>query len=95
VAKNDRKVKTIGILTAGGDCPGLNAAIRGVAKSGDRRLRNGGHSESWNGFAGLVENRVVPINDRVMSGLLTSAGRSWGRAARNPTRCGPDGNPRT
>lgn len=48
---------TIGILTAGGDCPGLNAVIRGVAKAamhhGIRVL--GIHD----GFRGLVENRTV------------------------------------
>ena len=68
MGKNGGKVKTLGILTSGGDCPGLNAAIRGVAKAaiGNYGIEVIGILD---GFAGLVENRVVPIDDRVMSGL--------------------------
>ena len=53
-----RKKGTIGILTAGGDCPGLNAVIRGVAKAAMHHgMRVVGVQD---GFRGLVENRLVP-----------------------------------
>ena len=45
----------VGILTAGGDCPGLNATIRGAAKALYQRLGNGVEIVGFrNGFAGLI-----------------------------------------
>ena len=57
------KAKCIGILTSGGDCPGLNAAIRGVAKAA-RGAYGIGVIGILDGFTGLVENRVIHIDER-------------------------------
>ena len=62
----------IGVLTAGGDCPGLNAAIRAVARSamqrGDEAI---GHRR---GYAGLAEGDYVPLDMRAVSGILHLGG---------------------
>lgn len=73
---------TIGVLTAGGDCPGLNAVIRGVAKAA---MHYG-----WkvigiqDGFRGLVENRVIPIENIHVSGILTQGGTFLGSSRDKP-----------
>ena len=66
-------IKRIGILTGGGDCPGLNAAIRGIGKSAI-------FQHGWevigirDGYKGLVENRVTPLGIDELSGILTLGG---------------------
>ena len=66
------KIRAIGILTAGGDCPGLNAVIRAVTKSLlPEGVRVFGFLE---GFRGLVENRYIELDDYQTSGLLTTGG---------------------
>jgi 6-phosphofructokinase 1 len=76
-------VKHIGILTSGGDCPGLNAAIRGVAKSA---ISTYGMKVTGilDGFNGLVENRVTPLTDRELVGLLTLGGTILGTSRNKP-----------
>ena len=65
-------LKRIGILTAGGDCPGLNAVIRGITKSLDSEgIEVYGFLD---GFKGLIENRYVLLHDQDASGLLTQGG---------------------
>ena len=61
-----KRVKRIGILTAGGDCPGLNAAIRAVGKAALRRDIEvvGIHD----GFLGLIESRTVPLDRDALAG---------------------------
>lgn len=77
-----RKARCIGILTSGGDCPGLNAAIRGVAKAA---LHNGIRVVGiLDGFRGLVENRVIHIEDRTVSGILTLGGTLFGTSREKP-----------
>lgn len=73
------RTKCIGILTAGGDCPGLNAAIRGIAKAAiqDYGIRVVGILD---GFRGLVENRTRPLDARDVSGVLTLGGTILGTA---------------
>jgi len=87
-------VKAIGILTSGGDCPGLNAAIRGVAKA----ARSAYGMEVFgflDGFTGLVENRFIPLGDHELSGLLTIGGTILGTSRNRPQRMpGPDGTVR-
>jgi 6-phosphofructokinase 1 len=74
--------KAIGILTAGGDCPGLNAAIRGVGKAARRfDIQVIGFRD---GFRGLVENRVVRLDDRQLSGILTLGGTILGTSRDKP-----------
>lgn len=86
------KAKTIGILTAGGDCPGLNAAIRGVAKTatGTYGIEVLGILD---GFNGLVENRIIPLTDRELIGLLTLGGTILGTSRNKPHKMPrPDGS---
>lgn len=86
----------IGILTAGGDCPGLNAVIRSVAKEAIiKGLRVTGIED---GFLGLIENRCRPLSRRDVSGILTAGGTILGSSNRsNPSRfavgANPDGTP--
>ncbi len=67
-----RSAKVVGVLTSGGDCPGLNAVIRALTKSlapeGVKILR------FLEGFTGLVEKRYVVLEDDKTSGLLTQGG---------------------
>lgn len=73
---------TIGILTAGGDCPGLNAVIRGVAKAAMHHgIRVIGIHD---GFRGLVENRYSPLDNRLVSGILTQGGTFLGSSRDKP-----------
>jgi len=69
----ESKTRRIGILTAGGDCPGLNAAIRAVAKAarGEYGIEILG---IYDGFAGLIENRWRVLDWDDLSGLLTLGG---------------------
>lgn len=63
----------IGILTSGGDCPGLNAIIRGVCKPAIQYYG----MEVWgiqSGFRGLVDDDVIPLEENALSGLLNSTG---------------------
>jgi 6-phosphofructokinase len=74
--KNGNSTRSIGILTAGGDCPGLNAAIRAVAKSA---MHHGIQAIGFlDGFRGLVENRYITLDDRTVSGILTLGGTILG-----------------
>ncbi len=70
------KVKRIGILTGGGDCPGLNAVIRGVTKP----AQDNGMSVLGiiDGFEGLVEGRARELKDDDVSGILARGGTILG-----------------
>lgn len=69
--------QTIGILTAGGDSPGLNAAIRAVGKAAERA--HGMHVIGFrDGFAGLMQNRAVRLDGDSLSGILTKGGTILG-----------------
>jgi len=75
----------IGILTSGGDCPGLNAAIRAVVKASqegyDMRVIG-----FVNGFRGLVQDQSVELDDKVVSGILTDGGTILGTSRDKPHR---------
>lgn len=75
----------IGILTAGGDCPGLNAAIRGVAKTAliEHKMQVIGISS---GFLGLIENECFEIQESHLSGILTEGGTILGTSREKPFR---------
>lgn len=77
--------KHIGILTAGGDSPGLNAAIRGVGKAstGYYGMNVIGFRD---GFRGLMENRTVRLDSSVLSGILTIGGTILGTSRDKPHR---------
>jgi 6-phosphofructokinase 1 len=70
-------IRRIGILTGGGDCPGLNAVIRAVVKSAIRRhkLEIVGIED---GFEGLIENRMHPLDWEAASDILTLGGTILG-----------------
>jgi len=77
--------KHIGILTAGGDSPGLNAAIRGVGKAAQ------GHYDMQmigflDGFKGLVDNRSIRMEGEILSDILTRGGTILGTSRDKPHR---------
>lgn len=80
-----KKIKRIGILTAGGDSPGLNAAIRGVGKAalGCYGMELIGFRD---GFRGLVENRRLNLDRSALSGILTIGGTILGTSRDKPHR---------
>jgi phosphofructokinase-like protein len=72
----------VGVLTGGGDCPGLNAVIRAV---GRRVLVRGGDVVGFlDGWKGLVEGLSVPLGPREISGLLPRGGTIIGTSRTNP-----------
>lgn len=75
--------RKIGVLTSGGDCPGLNAAIRGVAKTA--MLKYGmeviGISS---GFKGLIDKEYIRLDENVLSGILTMGGTILGTSREKP-----------
>jgi 6-phosphofructokinase 1 len=75
--------KAIGILTSGGDCPGLNAAIRSVGKAA-RGAFNMQIIGFRDGFRGLVENRTVRLENSTLSGILTLGGTILGTSRDKP-----------
>ena len=77
--------KHIGILTAGGDSPGLNAAIRGVGKAAQSNydMRIIGFRD---GFRGLMENRTISLEGGVLSGILTVGGTILGTSRDKPNK---------
>ena len=72
----------VGLLTGGGDCPGLNAVIRGVVKGG---IRN-----NWtvlgfrNGWKGLMNDDKIELVDNAVSGILHRGGTILGTSRTNP-----------
>lgn len=82
--------KYIGILTAGGDTPGLNAAIRGVGKAATNTygMQVIGFRD---GFRGLMENRIVRLDSMELSGILTIGGTILGTSRDKPHKM-PIGN---
>lgn len=84
------KVKKVGILTAGGDSPGLNAAIRGFGKTaiGHYGMELFGFRD---GVTGLVENRYVELDAKALSGILTVGGTILGTSRDKVHRFPVDG----
>jgi phosphofructokinase-like protein len=72
----------VGVLTGGGDCPGLNAVIRAVG----RRVMDRGHElvGVQEGWKGLVEGLFEPLGPREISGLLPRGGTIIGTTRTNP-----------
>ena len=75
--------KHIGILTAGGDSPGLNAAIRAIGKTALRsgRIQIVGFRD---GFRGLMENRTMRLDWNVLASILTQGGTILGTSRDKP-----------
>lgn len=78
------KKKCIGVLTAGGDSPGLNAAIRAIGKTAI--------SKGWtvlgfrDGFLGLLEDRWIELKKEDLAGILTIGGTVLGTSRLKPHR---------
>jgi 6-phosphofructokinase 1 len=75
----------IGILTAGGDSPGLNAAIRGIGKAA-HTYRNMDVIGIRDGFRGMLENRTLRLDGAALSGILTAGGTILGTSRDKPHR---------
>lgn len=79
----------VAVLTGGGDAPGLNAAIRAVARAGWKAgyevvgIRNG-----WQGF---VEDQLIPLTPEAIAGILPRGGTILGTSRYNPFKV--DGGP--
>ena len=75
----------IGILTSGGDCPGLNATIRGLGKAARERfgMRVTGF---LNGFRGLAQDQSIELDGAMLSGILTDGGTILGTSRDKPHR---------
>jgi len=82
--------RRVGILTAGGDSPGLNAAIRAFGKAaiGTYGMEVVGFRD---GFRGLAENRKVRLEKKALSGILTVGGTILGTSRDKPHRMLVDG----
>lgn len=66
------KIKTIGILTSGGDAPGMNAAIRAVTRAG---IYNGFEIKGiYRGYDGLIKGEVKKFTTENVSGIITRGG---------------------
>src|ERR687890_472461 len=75
----------IGVLTGGGDCPGLNAVIRSVVRTATTHYDSQviGFRDGWRG---LLEDRTTPLDIAAVDGLLTRGGTTLGSARVAPQR---------
>jgi ATP-dependent phosphofructokinase / diphosphate-dependent phosphofructokinase len=79
------RTKRIGVLTGGGDCPGLNAVIRGVVRKG---VQEYGHEFVGfrDGWRGPLEGDCVPLDIPRVRGILPRGGTILGSSRTNPLR---------
>lgn len=76
------KVKRIGVLTAGGDCPGLNAVLRGLVKTAS--FEHDMHVVGFlDGYAGLLRDRTMRLESDTVSGILPRGGTILGSSNRD------------
>src|SRR3954449_11202587 len=73
----------IGVLTGGGDCPGLNAVIRAAVRKGEQTY---GHSFIGfrDGWKGPLEGLTMPLDVAATRGILPSGGTILGSSRTNP-----------
>jgi len=78
----NKVIRRIGVLTGGGDCPGLNAVIRAVVKTAikEYRLSVVGFE---NGFGGLIQNRARDLTEKDVVGILPRGGTILGTTNRD------------
>jgi len=70
--KSTKKIRTIGVLTSGGDAPGMNAAIRAVVRTALAKGFN-----VWGirrGYHGLLREELIPMNGRDVSDIIQRGG---------------------
>ena len=77
------KGQRIGILTAGGDCPGINAAIRGVGKTAIVKYGMSVVGIS-DGFTGMINKEYRELSEQDLSGILTVGGTILGTSREKP-----------
>src|ERR671917_106919 len=75
----------IGVLTGGGDCPGLNAVIRAVVRSG-AGLRGHEFVGFRDGWGGVLADDAVPLPVPAVAGILHRGGTILGSSGENPFR---------
>jgi 6-phosphofructokinase 1 len=73
----------IGVLTAGGDCPGLNAVIRGVTVRAQQR-HNAEVVGIKNGWEGLMDGEIMPLDRDAVRGILVRGGTILGSSRMDP-----------
>ncbi len=80
----------VGVLTSGGDCPGLNAVIRAVVRRGERHWGDElvGFLDGW---SGVIDGRWRPLDVEAMRGYLSRGGTMLGTSRRHPWLVEPDG----
>ncbi|GHU81727.1 ATP-dependent 6-phosphofructokinase 3 [Bacteroidia bacterium] len=81
----------IGILSSGGDCPGINATIRGVGKTAVTHFGMEVIGFRY-GFQGLLNKDYIPLDDNSLSGLLNLGGTILGTSREKPFRKLLDGS---
>lgn len=67
-----KKIKTLGVLTSGGDAPGMNAAIRAVVRCAN--FYDLDVFGIYEGYQGLIENNILPLNARSVKNILSRGG---------------------
>ena len=81
-----KRIRSIAVMTGGGDCPGLNAVIRAVVKTAVNKYG----LEVWgvhDGYLGLIENRMDRLGFNDVSNILTVGGTILGTSnVANPFR---------
>ena len=76
--------KWVGVLTSGGDCPGLNGAIRAIVKRGaELDIEIVGIKQGWKG---IIENKTEILNEKKVSGILSKGGTILGSSRTNPSK---------
>src|SRR5579862_1166033 len=83
--RSGEKVMKIGMLTGGGDCPGLNAVIRAVVRKGIFTYEDEivGFLEGWRG---LMEDTSIPLDLDAVSGILPRGGTILRTSRTNPSK---------
>src|SRR5947209_17833663 len=73
----------VGLLTGGGDCPGLNAVIRAVVRKGERQYGDElvGFRDGWKG---VIEDSTMPLTVERCRGILPRGGTILGTSRTNP-----------
>jgi 6-phosphofructokinase 1 len=80
----------VGVLTGGGDCPGLNAVIRAVVRKGVQQYGYGfvGYRDGWRG---PLEGDTMPLDVQAVRGILPRGGTILGSSRTNPLKPAADG----
>lgn len=67
-----KEINSIGVLSSGGDAPGMNAAIRAVVRAGNHYGKK--VFGIYEGYQGMIENQILELNARSVKGILNRGG---------------------